>query len=105
MKTTATMVALCAFLSTACAEEPSIDLLRGALSSAKIAGSCSLLIQMTNFQEATKMPGGDEFLARFYGMELARLGMSSAQYTKMCADAARVFNFYSNELPSDDEKR
>jgi len=45
------------------------------------------------------MPGGDEFLERFFGMELARLGMSPEQYTKMCGDAARVLNYYTNEIP------
>lgn len=51
------------------------------------------------------MPGGDEFLSRFYSMEIARLGMTADQYTEMCSNAARVVQFYSEGLPGEDGKK
>jgi hypothetical protein len=55
---------------------------------------------MAEFQKSTKMPGGDEFLERFLGMESARLGKTPSQYVQMCADADRVYQFYY-QLTSD----
>lgn len=40
------------------------------------------------------MPGGDEFLTRFFSMESARLGMSVDQYVQQCAKAAKVYEYY-----------
>ncbi|MNJ68700.1 hypothetical protein D3C77_649690 [compost metagenome] len=99
MKLLAGVCGLWAVSAITMAEQAPDDALRGALSSAKIAGSCSMFLQMVSFQQATKMPGGDEFLERFYGMELARLGISPDQYAKMCGDATRVLNYYTNEIP------
>ena len=41
---------------------------------AKATGMCGVFSQMANFQEATKMPGGDEFIVRFIKTEAALLG-------------------------------
>lgn len=78
-------------------EQDPDNVLRQILASAKIAGGCTILLQMFEFQESTVMPGGDEFLARFMGMEAARLGITTPQYVQMCADAAKVVEFYSPE--------
>lgn len=85
-----------AFVSAA--EQDPDDVLRQILASAKVAGGCTILLQMFEFQKSTLMPGGDEFLARFIGMEAARLGITPPQYFQTCADAAKVVEFYSPEL-------
>lgn len=36
------------------------------LVTAKVAGMCGTFKQMFAFQEATQMPGGDEFIERFF---------------------------------------
>ncbi|MGO4309902.1 hypothetical protein AB4Z35_08490 [Pseudomonas sp. KB_15] len=85
------------FLLSTCAavaDQTELQQIHGAFISAKFTGGCSTLVQMAEFQKSTKMPGGDEFLERFLGMESARLGMTTAQYVKACADAARVYEFY-----------
>ncbi|WP_223507843.1 hypothetical protein [Pseudomonas sp. BF-B-25] len=80
--------------TSAVADQTETQQLHGAFVSAKISGGCTTLVQMAEFQKSTKMPGGDEFLERFLGMESARLGKSPAQYVQMCADADRVYQFY-----------
>lgn len=85
---------LLAYCASAAADPTESQQLHGAFVSARISGGCTLLVQMAEFQKSTKMPGGDEFLERFLGMESARLGISPAQYVKMCADADRVYQFY-----------
>lgn len=95
------IIFLYALIAPAAAEQPPEDALKGVIASAKIAGGCALLIQMLKFQDETKMAGGDEFLNRFYNMEIARLGLTPEQHTKMCADAGRVVQFYSEGLSGD----
>lgn len=85
---------LLAFCASAVADQPGLQQLHGALVSAKISGGCTILVQMNDFQKSTKMPGGDQFLERFLGMESARLGLTIAQYVQTCADADRVYEFY-----------
>ena len=79
--------------------------LREVIVSSKISGGCSLLVQMAEFQQSTKMVGGDAFLERFLSMESARLGMSVDQYVKVCADASRIYQFYYDQsAPPGEEK-
>jgi hypothetical protein len=91
---------LLASCASAIADQTESQQLHGALVSAKISGGCTTLVQMAEFQKSTKMPGGDEFLERFLGMESARLGKTPSQYVQMCADADRVYQFYY-QLTSD----
>jgi hypothetical protein len=87
-------ILLLAYYAPAVADQTESQQLHGAFVSAKFTGGCTTLVQMAEFQKSTKMPGGDEFLERFLGMESARLGMSPAQYVQACADADRVYRFY-----------
>jgi hypothetical protein len=49
---------------------------QGILAIAKMAGACGILDSMIQMQKTTKMPGGDEFVTRFWSVEAARLGMN-----------------------------
>ena len=51
---------------------------------AKATGMCGVFAQMTTFQQATKMPGGDEFIVRFLQTEAARLGHSLDSFLEQC---------------------
>lgn len=80
----------CAFA----ADQTPMQKFHAALISAKISGGCTILIQMAEFQESTKMLGGDEFLERFMRMESARLGMTTTEYAQTCVNADRVYQHY-----------
>lgn len=70
------------------------------LVTAKVAGMCGTFKQMFAFQEATKMPGGDEFLQRFLTTEQARLGMNPQEFLEACQKSISAYTNYYN-LTSD----
>ena len=59
---------------------------------AKATGMCGVFAQMLNFQSATKMPGGDEFILRFLSTEAARLGMTVEELTGQCPSTVKQYN-------------
>nr|WP_294971551.1 hypothetical protein [uncultured Pseudomonas sp.] len=59
----------------------------------KMTGACGIAQQMAEFQRTTQMPGGDEFVARFWKTEFARLGVTQEEYIKNCE---KSFELYSN---------
>lgn len=63
-----------------------------AIVNAKFAGVCGAYKQMADFQAATQMPGGDEFINRFGATEVARLGMTIPQFTELCNKAINNYN-------------
>lgn len=54
------------------------------LSIAKFTGACGILSAMSQFQNATQMEGGNEFIQRFWSTEAARLGKTPDQYIADC---------------------
>jgi len=62
------------------------------LATAKFTGACGILDSLILFQQTTKMPGGDEFVARFWQTEAARLGTSVQEMSEQCNRAARVYD-------------
>ena len=62
------------------------------LATAKIAGACGILDSMIQFQKTTKMEGGDEFVARFWAVESARLGISVQQMSERCNEAITIYD-------------
>lgn len=60
---------------------------QGILAVSKIAGACGILDQMIDFQKKTKMPGGDEFVTRFWQTEAARQGKTVEKMSSDCDDA------------------
>lgn len=65
---------------------------RGMLAGAKIAGACGILVQMNDFQQSTRMVGGDEFMERFWKTEAARLGKTMKEFGDLCRDAIKFYN-------------
>ena len=54
------------------------------LATAKFAGACGILDSMINFQQSTRMLGGDDFVSRFWAVEAARLGLSVKDLSGRC---------------------
>ncbi len=54
------------------------------LATAKFAGACGILDSMINVQKATGIPGGDDFVTRFWAVEAARLGLSVKSLSDRC---------------------
>ncbi len=65
--------------------------LQALMAVSKMAGACGILDEMIHFQEITKMSGGDDFVARFWGAEAARLGLSMQQYSEQCDQALLAY--------------
>lgn len=63
-----------------------------AIVNAKFAGTCGAYKQMADFQSATQMSGGDEFIERFGSTEVARLGMTMPQFVDLCEKAINNYN-------------
>jgi hypothetical protein len=59
---------------------------------AKATGMCGALTQLVNFQESTKMSGGDEFVFRFLSTEAARLGYTTEQFLAICPPSVERYN-------------
>ena len=79
--------ALVAFGSTSAAQGPSTDTslsLEAMLALGKGTGACGILNLQLDFQRTTKMPGGEDFIVRFWTTEAARLGKTLDQYAEQC---------------------
>ncbi len=77
---------------THAAEESSGQTVQEVLAVAKIAGACGILDSQIHFQKTTKMPGGDEFVSRFWAVEAARLGLSIQQLSERCNSAVTIYD-------------
>ena len=71
------------------------------LVNAKATGMCGAIVQLTSFQESTKMPGGDEFLIRFIQTEAARLGKTLPQFLEQCKTSAAIYSSTMKSLGFD----
>ncbi|ELI7924686.1 hypothetical protein RSE70_004013 [Yersinia enterocolitica] len=89
------------FASTAAAQEQkdNTKFIQDLMLRSKLAGMCGAIKQMGNFQESTKMPGGDEFIARFLATEQARLNVSPQQFLDVCEKATSTYNDYAPIQP------
>ena len=59
---------------------------------AKMAGACGILDSMIQFQNTTRMAGGNEFVTRFWSVEAARLGMSVEQLSDRCTRSINAYD-------------
>ncbi len=85
-----TMLALITFSMNAHAGEE-VDV-QGILAIAKMTGACGIMDSMIKLQTSTKMPGGDEFVTRFWEVEAARLGMTVQEMSDQCDKATISYN-------------
>ena len=70
------------------------------LSMAKVTGMCGMLKQLTNFQETTRMDGGDQFILRFLRVEAARLGVTIEEFLERCKTSTSEYNKYTELFKS-----
>ena len=68
------LAALLMFSAQAHAQNTDAQAIKVMLVNAKVAGMCGTLKQLSAFQQATQMPGGNDFIVRFFNTEAARLG-------------------------------
>jgi len=59
---------------------------------AKATGMCGVFYQMANFQQSTKMDGGDEFVVRFMTTEAARLGYTLEDFMAQCPGIVQKYD-------------
>lgn len=60
----------------------------------KFTGLCGSFRQMLIFQDATLMEGGHEFIARFLKTESARIGYSSEEFARQCAEQIKKYKYW-----------
>jgi len=72
--------------------------MQGILAAAKYAGACGILDSLIQFQKTTKMDGGDEFVARFWAVEAARLGLT-VQELSDCTQRQRQSSAHRDQRP------
>lgn len=65
---------------------------QGLLAIAKMAGVCGILDSQIAFQGTTQMPGGNDFVVRFWAVEATRLGMSMQQYSDQCSESISAYD-------------
>ena len=71
---------------------------QGVLAISKIVGACGVLDSLIQFQSATKLAGGDEFVVRFWQTEAARLGYSVDQLSKNCSSSIAAYDRVWNSM-------
>lgn len=73
------------------AEESCFSVSEVRMVTGKAHGACGILYSTLQFQKTTDMPGGDDFLLRYWTTEAARLGMSLEEYAAQCAQVAENY--------------
>lgn len=88
------VAAVTAIAAVAYAQQPvaTDNLLQSMLSTGKMSGACGILKLQTDFQTTTAMPGGNEFVIRFWTTEAARLGHSLTEYIEVCKTSVKTFD-------------
>lgn len=76
----------------------------GILAIAKVAGACGIMHEMIDFQEKTKLKGGNEFVSRFWKMESARRGMSEQEVFNQCDFAINSYEKFKKSLEKEVKK-
>jgi len=62
------------------------------LAVAKMAGACGILDSLIQQQKSTKLPGGNEFVARFWSAEATQLGYSVQQLSDICSKSVAAYD-------------
>lgn len=91
------LLAVISATSMAKEENPAIDLMLVS----KMTGVCGVMQGMAAFQKTTQMPGGSEFIERFWRTEFARLGKSQTQFLKECEQSMEMYRKYTAALEQD----
>lgn len=92
MKTRALTVALLLSASSQAFSQDDDFTAQHILVVAKMTGACGILSSLISFQEKTQMPGGDDFVSRFWAVEAARLGKTVEELAKECRQSITLYN-------------
>lgn len=71
---------------------------KGLLATGKLTGNCGIFKLQLDFQDNTELKGGEDFLARFWTMEAARLGLSLEEFVNNCHKIVEKYNTYYSML-------
>ena len=88
------LVLTCAPLAHAKDDNPALDL----MVISKMTGVCGVMFQMAEFQKSTQMPGGANFVARFWKTEFARLGKTQEQFLNECKVSISTYDQYMKTM-------
>lgn len=66
------------------------------LATGKMTGGCGIFKLQIDFQENTGLTGGDDFMARFWTTEAARLGMTLEEYATSCHKMVASYKSYES---------
>ena len=80
-------------------DKEGVDTMHDLMLTSKWAGMCGMYGSMIQFQDSTKMPGGDEFLERFIKMEMARLDTTFVEFARSCKKSVETYDSYYNIKP------
>lgn len=69
-----------------------IDEIKGYMAIGKLSGLCGAIKQMIDFQDTTKVDGGDKFVQRFVFAETARLGYSVEEFGEVCKVSVKKYD-------------
>jgi hypothetical protein len=78
-------------LASALAADSNSDA-RKMLSLSQMTGACRTMEQMVNFQKTARLPGGDEFIGKFWAAEFARQGITRATFLDECERSLAAYD-------------
>lgn len=64
----------------------------------KFTGGCGILSLQGQFQQNTKLEGGEQFMFRFWSTEAARIGMTLEKYVEQCKKSGELLKVYQDAL-------
>lgn len=68
----------------------------------KFTGGCGILSLQGQFQENTKLEGGEQFMFRFWSTEATRIGLTLEKYVEQCKKSGELLKVYQDALNSPD---
>lgn len=71
---------------------------QGIMAISKMTGMCGVMDSMVHFQNTTKLAGGDDFVARYWHAEAARLGLTVKQLSDHCDEVMQKYGDLSQLL-------
>ena len=59
---------------------------------ANVAGECDILYDMVDFQKKNNINGGEEYVAKFWASEAAKLSLSVEQLSDRCGKSTAAYD-------------
>jgi len=67
---------------------------------ANVAGECDVLYSMVEFQKKNNINGGQEYVAKFWASESAKMGLTVEQLSERCSKASAAYEKLSSTASS-----